>query len=640
MKRKENESLILIICFAALFFSIVAGGIILGSRYIDNQMLKSNEEKAMDLALVVEKNLTLTDAEVDYMKTLSFNEMEKDPINHRMTDVGTGMDLNAPTISIYLIAPLAGNEIKYYVDETNSDFFKVDVGTALDGIWLLNAAIAEDGNPIFAQRDDIYRYTHITEEIQQGLDEKTAFGAYSKDEWGEVISGYAPFYTEEGNFVGLLGIDMDLDDYQHDVHGMVLLLILLFTVITFTLFGLFIWFYSKYIKTQKVKMYSDFYSRISHDMRTPMNGIIGLSHLAETEDSPEVLHDYFHKVKESGDYLLNLINDTLDISKISSGKMELNLSPVKCRDIIQSVVDMIKINAEKNEITFEVINHDFELEDYIMIDAIRFKQILLNLLSNAVKFTPKGGKVRFTMECLGKDGLIFHNRFIIQDTGIGMSKVFVEKSMFTAFSQESNQMMPQIEGTGLGLSIVKYFVEKMGGGIKVESVEGEGSTFTIDVDFKQVDMPEEKRKKDDRVEETNISKESLIGKRILLCEDHPLNAEIAEKLLDKAGYIVETVENGEIGLSLFKMSVPGYYAAILMDIRMPVMDGITATKEIRKLNREDARDIPIIAMTANAYDEDMRIAKEAGIDVHMAKPINPDVLYKTLAERIQTFDAR
>lgn len=623
---------VLLAAFLFVFFSAVV--LILSSRYIDDKLLESNEKDAMDLAQIVTNNFDISDSEVAYMKTLTFNEMEVDPINRRLLDVGTGVKLDAPTISIYIVAPLQEEEIKYSIEDLEtSEFFGLEVGTPLNAIWLCNAAISEDGTAILKERDDIYRYTHITDEMEYGFEQKDAFGTFSEDEWGAVITGYAPVYTVEGNFVGLLGIDMDIDEYQQDVHKMVSKVIVLFFASAVVLFGLFFFFYLKYIQNQKAKMYFDFYSTISHDMRTPMNGIIGLTELAESENDPVEMHQYFKKIEESSNYLLSLINDTLDVGKISNGKMTLQPETIGYVTLIDNIVDMVRESAKNRKVYFQELMTFREKDCYVKVDPMRFKQIFVNLLSNAIKFTPEGGTVIFDIECEKTEKMMMCV-FTIKDTGVGMSKDFMERRMFQPFSQEKNSRTELYTGSGLGLSIVKYLVDQMNGTITVQSEVGIGTTFVVDINLPCVERPEGILQEEKKVD----YKEILPGKKVLLCEDHPLNTEIAKKLLEKMGCVVEVAVNGKIGLERFAQSSLNEFDAVLMDIRMPEMDGMEATKRIRSLPREDAMRVPIIAMTANAYEEDIRHSKEAGMNEHLSKPIQPIKLYETLAYFIDKYE--
>lgn len=628
-----NKSIITIVI---LFFIISGMVLFAGSRYINSRLLQSNENMAIDLALLVKNNFQISDEEVDYMKKLTFNEMEVDPINLRLMNIGNDVKLNCNVTNVYIIAPLTKDEIKYSTDKETSEFFGYEIGTELDGIWLLNGIMNDKGQFVAKQRDDIYRYTALTDTQVKGMEMQTPFGEYSKDAWGSFITGYVPIYTDTGNFVGLLGIDMNPDKYQADAKNMVLFLVILQMIISSSLIILFIYFYNKYMKVKEGQLYFEFYSRMSHDLRTPMNEILGLASLSKDEKDISILHDNFNMVEDSGQYMLSLINDTLDVQKLDAGKLKLDPKIKSCNTIQHSIVSTIKTNAAKKNIDVEVINIGIDEKIVAYVDEIRLKQIFLNLGSNAVKFTPEGGNIRIVAECLNKEGMIHHDKFQIIDNGIGMSEDFINKRMFKPFSQEQDSVTTQYGGSGLGLCIVKNLVQLMGGKLEVESTLGKGTTFTIYLDIEEVDakiVETEIKKIDDK---KNLSLDSLKGKSILLCEDHPVNAEIACRLLNKYGCSVVHEKNGQEGLKRFISSKPGDFDVILMDIRMPLMDGLTTTKEIRKLNRADAKTIPIIAMTANAYDEDKKECKNAGMNGHIPKPINPAEMYKIIVENLNT----
>ncbi|MDD2979846.1 MAG: ATP-binding protein [Hespellia sp.] len=379
---------------------------------------------------------------------------------------------------------------------------------------------------------------------------------------------------------------------------------------------------------------TEFFSRMSHDMRTPMNGILGLASLSEEEENAEILKENISKIRTSGEYLLGLINDTLDFQKIESGKMKISPQITECSSFIENMLEMVKVSAKEKKIELKVEIDYQSIQGYVQIDPIRMKQVFLNLLSNAIKFTPEYGIVGFQISCRQKAANVKHVLVTVWDTGIGMSEEFLQNKIFKSFTQEYNQMSAQYAGSGLGLSIVKKLVDMMGGTIKVESTLGQGTAFTIEMDVETVTPLDTIGQVTKGEAQKSVTRENLCGRRILLVEDHALNAEIAKRLLQKAGCSVVWVENGRLGVTEFMRSEPGYYDAILMDIRMPVMDGLEAAKSIRDLPRRDAGVIPIIAMTANAYDDDVSKSKEAGMNAHLSKPIDTQKLYETLGTYI------
>ena len=377
------------------------------------------------------------------------------------------------------------------------------------------------------------------------------------------------------------------------------------------------------------KSKTDFLSRMSHEIRTPMNAILGMSRLGEEATQDESVVTYFKDINASGNYLLGLINDILDMSRIEQGKMDIINKYEEAEEMIRSVEVVIRPLAEAKNINFK-INTSGEIPQWVHLDKLRAQQVYINILNNAVKFTEPGGKIDWDInsEMIAENKVKFVMN--ISDTGCGMSESFLER-IFEPFAQEQNSLVNARQGTGLGLAIAKSIVEKMGGTISVVSKIGIGTTFTIELmrDCKQVNTAVNSS------QETEDLKTILDGKKVLLCEDHPLNTLVATKLLEKVGIAVVTAENGLIGVNKFADSEENEFNAVLMDIRMPIMDGLEATTKIRALNRQDAKSVPIIAMTANAFAEDRSLSKSAGMNEHLSKPIEPHLLYKTLSDYIK-----
>ena len=377
---------------------------------------------------------------------------------------------------------------------------------------------------------------------------------------------------------------------------------------------------------------SEFLSRMSHEMRTPMNAIIGLLALAGQEiDNKEAVQDYLEKMKVSSKLLMNLINDVLDMAKIESGKLELHPENCDFDELVEGIETVILPLCEQKDIQF--VQEKKKSGVCILVDRLRFQQVFLNLLSNAIKFTPEGGSVCFRYKGQ-REGARLMLEFEVADNGMGMSKEF-QKRMFQPFTQEERGDNTSAQGTGLGLAITKAIIDKMGGTIKVDSHLGHGTRFIIRVGFQVV------QGNSDNVRtlptEINQGQENLQSRMILLVEDHPMNQLIARRILQNNGAQVVTVDNGKAAVEFLESQSGQSIDAVLMDIRMPVMDGITATSLIRKLPVAWAREIPIIAMTANAFEEDMEKTKEAGMDYHLAKPIEPTLLIKTLQECISRY---
>ena len=377
------------------------------------------------------------------------------------------------------------------------------------------------------------------------------------------------------------------------------------------------------------KAKSDFLSRMSHDIRTPLNGIIGMTRIAQGETNSIQTADCLDKIDMSSKFLLGLVNEILDMSKAESGKLELHPEPYYADDFrgyINAVIQPL-CDGKNQTLQFEVHTIDKVVPK---LDILRINQVYFNLLSNAVKYTPEGGKIIVTVD----EKITPENKdcitVSIRDNGIGMSEDF-QKVLFNPFTQEHRDDNSEMRGTGLGLAIVKKIIDAMGGTITVKSKIGEGSEFTFTVCCDYVSENNTNRAAQVVVPTGNIL-EKLKGKHVLLCEDHPLNQTIAKALLKEKGVLVDIAENGQEGVTHFANSAINYYDAILMDIRMPVMDGLEATRQIRVLTRSDAKTVAIIAMTADAFEESMQEAKAAGMDDYVTKPIEPEKLYRALAK--------
>ena len=364
----------------------------------------------------------------------------------------------------------------------------------------------------------------------------------------------------------------------------------------------------------------EFLSSMSHDIRTPMNAIIGMTSLAlDNTDDPKRVRDYLGKIALSSKHLLGLINDVLDISKIESGKMTLNVEPVSLREAMDSIVNIMQPQVTAKNQQFKVAAREI-LSENVRCDGVRLNQVLINLLGNAVKFTPEKGAVQLTVyqEALPEDASRVRTHFLVSDTGIGMSKEY-QKVIFESFSREDNTRVRKTEGSGLGMAITKCIVDAMGGTISVRSEQGRGSEFHVVLDLERAAAPAASEAADGAAERANDV--VLKGRRILLAEDNELNWEVARELLSILELELDWAENGEICVEKFRNSPAGHYDAIIMDVRMPVMDGYEATAAIRGLERADA-DIPIIAMTADAFSEDIQRCLERGMNDHLAKPID------------------
>ena len=386
--------------------------------------------------------------------------------------------------------------------------------------------------------------------------------------------------------------------------------------------------FRKHMADARTRAKNDFLANMSHDIRTPMNAIVGYTNIAKSHwDEPEVVADALDKIGSSSHFLLSLINDILDISKIESGKMQLSLAACDLRDIFRRIEDITALQAKNKSITI-TYSHDTVHHYKVMADDLRIEQVLINITGNAIKYTPEGKSVELIAEELGatEDKKIKY-RFIVRDTGIGISKEYLPH-IFESFTREEKTTVNRVQGTGLGLAITAKVVEMMGGVISVKSRPGEGSEFTVELAL------EPSEPDDDTAEPDEMLQSVLNGKRVLLVEDNAINAEIATIILEQYGIVVDHAENGRIGADKAKAAGTGYYSAVLMDIQMPVMNGYEATRAIRSLPGEYYRTLPIIAMSANAYDEDIRASLDSGMNAHIAKPFQPDDLIKTLCRYI------
>ena len=373
---------------------------------------------------------------------------------------------------------------------------------------------------------------------------------------------------------------------------------------------------------------STFLANMSHDIRTPMNAIIGITALIEHDvDNAAKVKEYAKKIEVSSQHLLGLINDVLDMSKIESGKTTLNFVDFSISEMLRRIEILFRPQTDaKNQtllITKEHIHHE-----WLNGDSVRLMQVFNNLMSNAIKYTQEGGKIQFfAEECQTNSSVYAKFRFIVKDNGIGMSEEFQNK-IFDSFTREENSVINKIQGTGLGMAISKNLIQAMGGTIEVKSEKGKGSCFEVIVDFKIAENKEVYQP--EQIEDEKQDETILNGMCFLCAEDNELNAEILKELLDIEGAKCQICENGEKVVEAFEKSQPGEYDMILMDIQMPVMNGYEATKAIRNSKHPMAKTIPIIAMTANAFSEDIQQSFSAGMNAHVSKPVEMKVLGKAI----------
>ena len=382
-----------------------------------------------------------------------------------------------------------------------------------------------------------------------------------------------------------------------------------------------------------------FLSRMSHEIRTPMNGIIGMLSLAEGKlDSTHPAMQYLTKIDELSAHLLSLINDILDMSRIEAGKVELEDKPFSLRKLGDKLYDMFAKNLEQRNIEYTVEFEDVTV-DYVIGDELRISQVIINFLSNAVKFTEKG-EIRVTLRQMALAGGTADIMIRVRDTGIGMSPEFINR-IFRPFEQESIDTQKKYGGTGLGMAISDQIVKLMGGEIVVESMVGKGSDFMVflhlPVSEEVEDVSEEKASADETAAEFD---DAFEGKSILVAEDNELNAVIAVEVLKNMGAKVELATNGQEAVDHFEQNPAGYYDFILMDVQMPVIDGRAAARKIRGLDRADAADIPVFALSADAFIEDERLSRESGMNGHYAKPVDFNELQNSIGAFLRERERR
>ena len=492
---------------------------------------------------------------------------------------------------------------------------------------------------------------YIEEEMVPYIDRAiSGENVYSQDiidtTWGPIFTACYPVsanYDGTGETIGAFCIEMDMQSAYGMVEktnhisiicglvaGVVLLLICLYTY--------YVYQKSK-AEEQKQKQLlmtaaeeadaankakSAFLLSISHDIRTPMNAIIGFTNIALHQNTVSDIHDSLEKVQKSSNHLLSLLNDVLDFTRIESGKVTISPEPMDITQLTDNVQAIMNGLLYNRDLKFEV-HREISKNPYVLADVVRIREVLVNLLGNAVKFTKDGGKITLDISSYpGADEKHIITRYVVRDNGIGMSEEFT-KEVFEEFAQEDSDVRTQYHGVGLGMAIVKKYVDMMGGTISVQSKKHEGTTFTVDIPLEITD-------KECNKSDTGFSeKVNLTGVNVLLAEDNELNAEIAAVQLEEFGMNVERAVDGKNAVEIFRNHPEGTFDVILMDIMMPEMNGYEAAKAIRAMNdRPDGKNIPIIAMTANSFAEDVQASLDAGMNAHLSKPIVIEEVIKTI----------
>ena len=376
---------------------------------------------------------------------------------------------------------------------------------------------------------------------------------------------------------------------------------------------------------------SNFLSNMSHDIRTPMNAILGMTALAKQYAAdPQRVLNYMEKISYSSKHLLSLIDEVLDMSRIESGKMLLENKPFSLSDMLDGIVSMFQTQLKEKKLFFSLEESNVE-QNYIVGDELRLSRILVNILSNAIKYTPEQGEIKLTVTELDQSNEgNGRYQFVVKDNGRGMSKEFLE-TIFTPFSRMEETETSRTQGTGLGMAITKNLLDLMGGSIEVESTLGKGSTFTVQVELELAEPVQ--GHKDEEGQHTTLKHQfEFAGRRVLIVEDNEINEEILKELLKLVGAETESARNGQEAVAMFQNSADGEYDFILMDIQMPILNGYEATARIRQMDRTDAKQVPIVALTANAFSEDRNRALRAGMNAHVAKPIDMDALGEVLEQ--------
>ena len=463
-------------------------------------------------------------------------------------------------------------------------------------------------NALIKEEDDAYRYVECNTLIDDVKNKGIITFNYTRLFKGErrQYRLKAVKVEEDGEFKGIvLGFRDVEEEYRKDIETQELLRAALEE--------------AKHASSSK----SNFLFNMSHDIRTPMNAILGFVALAQNEtDNPDKLLDYLDKIEKSGQHLLGLINDVLDMARIESGRIDLHEAPFDLEEQFNETVDMFGIDMDKKGLKFK---SNLNITDKIVdADSLRTKQIMLNLLGNALKYTKEGGTVTFKIKqkTSNKNGFAIY-QISVKDTGIGMSKDF-QKHLFDLFERENRSAVTGVQGTGLGLAITKRLVELMNGEITCNSSLGKGTEFKCTIRLKVVDADYVEE------EEEKIDLSLLEGKKVLLVEDNDLNREIARTILEEVGMVVEEATDGTVAVDMLGKKERSDYDVVLMDIQMPYMDGYKATRIIRNAEVRTKGHVPIIAMTANAFEEDKAKAFEAGMDAHIAKPVDTKELYREL----------
>ncbi|MBQ9480421.1 MAG: response regulator [Selenomonadaceae bacterium] len=616
MKFHVNNTALLIAIVASFLLALNA---VLG-------FVLTNQSKAAMKSLFQNRVLDIANTAAamlngDELKALRAEDKDT-PAYRRINDTLTYFQDNIDLDYIYCIQAVGEKEFVFSVDPTVED----------PGVF---------GEPI-VYTEALYKASKGTPAVD---DE-----SYT-DAWGSFYSAYSPVFDSEGNVAGIVAVDFSASWYDAQIDKQMQTIIICMAV-SLLLCVLLVLFVTRHLRQRVNDMTKDlqhaleiaqsgsraktaFLSSVSHEIRTPMNAIIGLNHIAlENPNLPPETREQFKKIGASAKHLLSIINDILDVSRIESGRTVLKNEEFAFNNVIEQVNVIIGSQCRDKGLIYDC-RAQAVANDFYIGDSVKIKQVLINILGNAVKFTPKGGTVTLQIEKTAEFDRKTTLKFTIKDTGIGMSEDYIPK-IFDAFSRENDSAQNQYGSTGLGMAITKGIVDLLNGQISVESTKGVGTTFTVVITLTRAEPDAAAHPPAQETIDIPISTADLNGRRILLAEDVEVNAEIIKEVLKMRGMLVEHAENGQIAVDMFSAQPSGYYDAILMDMQMPVLNGLEATKRIRSLDRTDAKKIPIIALTANAFDEDVQRSMQAGMNSHLSKPIEPDTIYRTLEKLISS----
>jgi len=593
----RNNLIIFFLTAVALilvFISLLAGRIMRDSA----EMIEAASEDKM-LALSRAAALLTTADELDkYVEAEDMEKPEYRALKRKLIDFTLEADI---AYTYYLRLDVEANGMQFIIDNSEFDYDALSM------------------DPVGREETPDIALTGVAAAVP--------LGSYSED-WEGYITAFAPVYYSDGTLSNTIaGVDM-LDVFIKSAHEQTLLFSEVIIISLILLFG--ICFFCVILYRRKAKQAetasvskSSFLSNMSHEIRTPLNAIIGMAEITKASvGNTEKTIASVNQIIISSHHLLSLINDVLDMSKIESGNLEILNDPFELQEALSETLTIITSRCGEKGIIFE--NNVAQIPNVCIVgDKLRLNQVLINLLSNAAKFTAAEGRITFTISLLSDNENDVSIRFAVKDSGIGMSEEQMSR-LFKPFEQADSSIASRFGGTGLGLSISQSLIKRMGGLITVDSVMGEGATFSFELPFEKGEAPE-------KLPETPDTDTNFAGARILLAEDIDINRYIIEELLAPTGVIIESAVNGVEAVKMLGTSVPGYYQLIFMDIQMPEMDGYEATTRIRALPRPDAKEIPIIAMTANAYKEDVAQAFSVGMNGHVGKPIDMNELLKTMA---------